>query len=205
MMPGNINSRFKKGGVTAALEKLIVRESINRRLDLILVSTNFLSTWKLIAKKTNLTMAYPSSLSKTATLGAIIICVLMMMASSTDAHPIPENADDLIDQQHRVSIINQILRSDLIPGNGNITVITNNGSIINQTLPPDLIPGNGNITVIKNGFAVKILGTVRGSLPGATDTEILIVLCLWIWLFSVVYVILTILMCIGRSLCCCFV
>ena len=45
-------------------------------------------------------MAYPSSLSKTATLGAIIICVLMMMASSTDAHPIPENADDLIDQQH---------------------------------------------------------------------------------------------------------
>ena len=150
-------------------------------------------------------MAYPSSLSKTATLGAIIICVLMMMASSTDAYPIPENADDLIDQQHRVLIINQILRSDLIPGNGNITVITNNGSIINQTLPPDLIPGNGNITVIKNGFAVKILGTVRGSLPGATDTEILIVLCLWIWLFSVVYVILTILMCIGRCLCCCFV
>ena len=125
-------------------------------------------------------MAYPSSLSKTATFGAIIMCVLMMMASSTDAYPIPENADDLIDQQHRVSIIN-------------------------QTLPPDLIPGKGNITVIKNGFAVKILGTVRGSLPGATDTEILIVLCLWIWLFSVVYVILTILMCIGRSLCCCFV
>ena len=125
-------------------------------------------------------MAYPSNLSKTATFGAIIICVLMMMASSTDAYPIPENADDLIDQQHRVSIIN-------------------------QTLPPDLIPGKGNITVIKNGFAVKILGTVRGSLPGATDTEILIVLCLWIWLFSVVYVILTILMCIGRSLCCCFV
>jgi hypothetical protein len=52
---------------------------------------------------------------------------------------------------------------------------------------------------------VKILGTVRGSLPGATDTEILIVLCLWIWLFAVVYVILTILMCIGRCLCCCFV
>ena len=152
-------------------------------------------------------MAYPSSLSKTATFtfGAIIICVLMMMASSTDAYPIPENADDLIDQQHRVSIINQIVRSDLIPGNKYITVITNNGSIINQTLPPDLIPGNGNITVIRNGFVVKILGTARGSLPGATDTEILIVLCLWIWLFSVVYVILTILMCIGRSLCCCFV
>ena len=108
------------------------------------------------------------------------MCVLMMMASSTDAYPIPENADDLIDQQHRVSIIN-------------------------QTLSPDLIPGKGNITVIKNGFAVKILGTVRGSLPGATDTEILIVLCLWIWLFAVVYVILTILMCIGRCLCCCFV
>ena len=137
----------------------------------------------LIAKKTNLIMAYSSSFSNTATFmfGAIIICVLMMMmASSTDAYPIPENADDLIDQQHRVSIIN-------------------------QTLPPDLIPGKGNITVIKNGFAVKILGTVRGSLPGATDTEILIVLCLWIWLFSVVYVILTILMCIGRCLCCCFV
>ena len=44
MMPGNINSRFKKGGVTAALEKLIVRESINRRLDLIIIFTNFLST-----------------------------------------------------------------------------------------------------------------------------------------------------------------
>jgi hypothetical protein len=35
IIPGNINSRFKKGGVTAALDKLVARESINRRLDLI--------------------------------------------------------------------------------------------------------------------------------------------------------------------------
>ena len=136
----------------------------------------------LIAKKTNLIMAYSSSFSKTATFmfGAIIICVLMMMmASSTDAYPIPGNAEALIDQQN------------------------NNGSIINQILPPDLIPGN--ITVITNGFVVKILETARGSLPGATDTEIIIVLCLWIWLFSVVYVALTLLMCFCRTLCCCFV
>ena len=43
-MPENINSRFKKGGMTAALDKLVDRESINRRQDLIIISTNFLST-----------------------------------------------------------------------------------------------------------------------------------------------------------------
>jgi hypothetical protein len=89
----------------------------------------------LIAKKTNLTMAYSSSLSKTATFmfRAIIICVLMTMASSADAYPIPGNAGASIDQK-------------------------NNASIINQILPPDLIPGN--ITVITNHVVVSLLGTV---------------------------------------------
>jgi hypothetical protein len=106
----------------------------------------------LIAKKTNLTMAYSSSLSKTATFmfRAIIICVLMAMASFADAYPIPGNAGASIDQK-------------------------NNATIINQILPPDLIPGN--ITVITNHVVVSLLGTVRGSLAGATNTEIIIMLC----------------------------
>ncbi|EFX87635.1 hypothetical protein DAPPUDRAFT_235478 [Daphnia pulex] len=115
-----------------------------------------------------------SRLSKTTLimLGAIIICALVMLASPTDAQQNPGG----FDQENK----------------GPIAAALTEDSIITSSSDP------AASTFYSNEIIMKILGIVRGSLPNATDNEILIMLSLWIWGFSMLNIILTVLLC-----CCC--
>jgi hypothetical protein len=128
-------------------------------------------------ENTNLNIMASFPLRKTAlTFGAIIIC-LMMMASLTDANPISGNATG-IEQENKVpaaSRANQTITSNTIP----------------ETCPS------------YSTDVMKILGIVRGTLPKATDTEIIIMLLLWIWGFSILTVIMIFVMCCCHTTKCC--
>lgn len=114
-----------------------------------------------------------SRLSKTTLMmGAIIICALVMLASPTDAQ---QNTGGF-DQENKGPIAAAALTED---------------PIITSSSDPAA-------TFYSNEIVMKILGIVRGSLPNATDNEILIMLSLWIWGFSMLNIILTVLLC-----CCC--
>lgn len=113
-----------------------------------------------------------SRLSKTTLmLGAIIICALLMLASPTDA----QQSTGGFDQENKGPIAAALTEDPIITSNSDPAA-----------------------TFYSNEIVMKILGIVRGSLPNATDNEILIMLSLWIWGFSMLNVILTVLLCCCR-------
>jgi len=115
-----------------------------------------------------------------------------------DLHIMPREAEITTndDQQNKEPIVNVFEGNQPITANSIPPEATNDLNIVNGSLPHDFNIVNGllpNATTVDpieqpNNLALnyltqveKIIGWVKRSMPGATDSQIIIMLSLWIW------------------------
>lgn len=103
-------------------------------------------------------------------------------------------------------IMAPLIEAQLNNGNPDNLTQTNNESIIaprpsrgDQTITPTSDTNPEILTKMYEDQIVRtVIKTVKNSLPSATDTEILIMLLLWIWGFTMLNVVINVFVCCCR-------
>lgn len=124
-----------------------------------------------------------------ATTFTVIIIILLMMVSCTQQCNPGTNAGPA----SQVALNNPESLETSVPQRGDQTVIEPTTTTTESSMRK-----KARTTVYYMKDVGRITGWVRSSMPEANDTELIIMLCLWIWGFSVLNLICILILCCCR-------